>query len=78
MTKIFMKLAEKLNPIARPLGVVMVLLFILTVPRLTSQGKFKNRTSLDDTGILVLMLLVDMVSLLPEKRDDKRRVQANQ
>lgn len=29
MTKIFIKLAELLNPIARPLGIIMVLLFIL-------------------------------------------------
>ena len=29
MSKIFIKLAEKLNPIARPLGVVMVLFFVV-------------------------------------------------
>lgn len=48
MTKLFIKLAEKLNPIARPLGVVMILLFVLPffgiIPKEFSRIEFHSMT----------------------------------
>ncbi|MDD2540628.1 MAG: hypothetical protein PHH28_06240 [Desulfuromonadaceae bacterium] len=48
MTKLFIKLAEKLNPIARPLGVVMILLFVLPfigiIPKEFSKIEFHSMT----------------------------------